>query len=153
MFRVYSATFEAVTVSAAQDFFELNAPATGACVLLSASIGQYSDPGDAEAEMLRMQIKRSTGTSGSGGSTVTARPHEVLLAVFPGTVDANNTTVATTTTVVRAETWNAQVGWLYQPTPEERLTVAPSGRLVISLPAAPADALSMSGTMTFAFLG
>ena len=51
--------------------------------------------------------------------------------------------------VLYNDTFNIQVGFLYQPVPEERITVTPSDRFTVELVNAPADALTMSGTITF----
>ena len=153
MGRMYTASFGGVAVTAIQDLIELNAPSDSVVVIHSAFIGQSSDAGDSEAEMLRVQISRSTGTSGSGGTTLTARPHNVGDAAFGGTAEANNTTQATTTVTIHEETFNAQSGWYYQPTPEERVALSPGARVVIELPAAPADSLTMSGSITFEEIG
>ncbi len=47
---VFSAAFSAVSVSAAQDVFELVAPSDSRVRLLEIDIGQYSDFGDAAEE-------------------------------------------------------------------------------------------------------
>ena len=52
MGRMYSAVFEQVAVSVAQDLFEINAPADAIVVVHSCVITQSSDAGDSEAEML-----------------------------------------------------------------------------------------------------
>ena len=153
MGRRYAASFTGVSVTAVQDLLELNASSTGAVVIHSIFIGQSSDAGDTEAEMLQIEISRSTGTSGSGGTTLTARALESGFAAFGGTVEANNTTQATTTTVLVSETFNIQAGWFYRPTPEEKIWLSPSGRVVIELPTAPTDAVTMSGTIVFESFG
>lgn len=151
--RVYSAVFAGVAVSVAQDLFELNGPATGVVEILSCRLGQTSDYGNAEAEGLRIGIHRSTGASGSGGTIPIARPHNPADTAFSGQVEANNTTVATTLTQILADVWNVQAGWLYVPIPEERIIMAPSARIVFKLPVAPADPITMSGTLTWQVYG
>lgn len=154
MGRMYTASFGGVAVSVIQDLFELLAPADAVVVIHSIIIGQSSDYGDSEAEGLRVQISRTDGTtSGSGGSTPTARPHEKGDAAFGGTVEANNTTQATVTTVIVEDTFNVQAGWQWRPTPEERITLSPSETVVVELPVAPADAITMSGSITFEEIG
>lgn len=153
MGRVYTASFSAIAVTAIQDIWEVNAPATSIVVIHSIRIGQTSDYGDAAAEGLGLELSRSTGTSGSGGATVTPRPHLVGSAAFAGTVERNNTTQATTTTVILTDTFNVQGGWLYLPAPEERIIIPPSGRVVLELPAAPADELTMYSSITFEAIG
>jgi hypothetical protein len=159
MGRVYTAQFGNVAATAAQDFFELLASATQIIIIHSIFVGQSSDAGDAQAEMLRVQIKRASGTytGGSGGSTPTAAPHNFSDTAFSGTVEANNTTQATAgsgaLTTILEETFNVQAGWYYTPTPEERIVLNPSQALVVSTPSTPADSLTISGRITFEVLG
>lgn len=150
--RMYSVTFEEVAVTAVQDFFEINAPATAVVVLHSVSVSQSSDAGDAQSEMLNILYHRGS-TSGSGGSVPTARPMLVGSAAFAGTVEVNNTTQSTEGVILRSETFNVLAGYVWQPTPEERIVIAPSGRLIIELQTAPADSLTMSGTAVFEAIG
>ncbi len=152
MGRIYVARFGNVAVSAAQDLFELNAPSDAVCKLLACRIGNSSDAGDAEAELLPIQIVRYA-TSGSGGSAVTARPTQVGDPAFGGTVEANNTTQGGTPTEVLSDSFNVQSGWLYQPPPEEQIIISPSGILAIELPNAPGDALTMWGSLVFEEIG
>lgn len=152
MGRMYTAVFEQVAVSAAQDLFELNAPADAVVKLRSCIITQSSDAGDSEAEMLPILIHRGS-TSGSGGSIPTARPVEAGDAAFGGTVEANNTTQSTEGDQLHAESFNVQVGFHYIPMPEDRIVISPSGRVIVELQTAPADALTMDGTITFEEIG
>ena len=94
MGRMYSATFEEVSVTAAQDLFELNAPSDAVVVVHGVTVSQSSDAGDSASEQLNVLIHRGS-TSGSGGSTPTARPMEAGDAAFGGTVEANNTSQST----------------------------------------------------------
>lgn len=155
MGRMYSAVFEGVAVSAAQDFFEVNAPADAVVVLHEVTITQTSDVGDAAEEMLSCVIQMGATTSGSGGSTPTAIPLSLGDAAFGGSVEANNTTEAVTGTIVNKyrESWNIRAGWHYLPTPETRLTLSPSARMTITLITVPADALTMDGTVIFEEIG
>ena len=152
MGRMYSATFEEVAVTAVQDLFELVAPADSAVILHSVSISQSSDAGDAQSEMLNLLYHRGS-TSGSLGTTVTPAPLNLGDAAFGGTCEANNTTQSTEGTILRAENFNVLAGYLWQPTPEERIVISPSGRLIIELQTTPADSLTMSGTIVFEEIG
>ena len=151
--RMYTAQVSAVAVTNIQDFFEVNAPADSVVVIHSIRIAQYSDVGDAAAEMLPVQISRSTGSAGSGGTIPTARPHHLGDAAFGGTIEVNNTTQAGTTVVLLSETFNIRSGWFYNPAPDERMVVSPSGIVVVELPVAPADELTMEGSITFEEIG
>lgn len=152
MGRVYVATFDQVAVTVAQDLFELNAPADAAVIVHSVTITQESDAGDAAAEMLPILLHRGS-TSGSGGSVPTPAPFSVGDPAFGGTVEANNTTQSTEGTNLHAEGFNVQVGFYYMPPPEDRIVISPSGRLIVELQAAPADSLTMNGSIVFEEIG
>lgn len=141
-------------MSAAQDLFELVAPSTAIIVIHEIKIGQSSDFGDAQAELLRITLTRGHTVSGSGGTTPAKNPLDPNDAAAGATLEANNTTVANTSGVdIHADTFNVAVGWQYVPTPECRPVLAPSQRFTVRLPAAPADALSMSGTIIWEEIG
>jgi hypothetical protein len=148
---LYAATFENVTVSAIQDLFEVVASSGGPLRIHAIYLAQTSDVGDAAEEILRVRILRGYTTSGSGGSSVTPTPLRSGGTAFGGTCEANNTTVANTGTPVtcHVDAFNIRAGWVYVPTPETRIEVAASERVVLHLPAAPADAISLSGTLIF----
>lgn len=156
----YAAVFEDVAVSAAQDLFEITAPTDAAVIVHSVRVGQSSDFGDAAAEGLSISMVRGEATtSGSGGSTVTPAPLEAGFAAAGSTVEANNTTKQTvgspagTLTVLYNDAFNVQVGFLYQPVPEERPIISPGDLFTVELVGAPTDALTMSGTIVFEEIG
>jgi len=153
--RFYTASFSAVTVSALQDVFEVNAPADAVVIIHKIVLGQSSDYGDSAAEGLEVILSKATGTAGSGGSTITARPHQLGSAAFGGTVERNNTTQAGTTIEIHADTFNIQAGWYYSPDPEkdEEIVLSPSEVFVVELPVAPTDAITMSGSITLEEIG
>lgn len=152
MGRVYSASFEEVAVTAAQDLFEVVAPADAAVKVRSVTITQSSDAGDAQAEMLPILIHRGTAT-GTGGSVVTPSPLSEGDAAFGGVVEANNTTQSVEGTFLHAEAFNVQIGFYYLPPPEDRVEVSPSQLFIVELQAAPSDSLTMNGTVVFEEIG
>ncbi len=152
MGRMYAASFNAVAVTAAQDFFELVAPSDAAVVVHSLCLGQSSDAGDAEDEQLNLLISRSAG-GGSGGSTVTPSPMNVGDAAFGGTCEANNTTQATPGVALHSDAFNIRAGYQVWWTPETRPVLSPSGGLLVELTGAPGDSLTMSGTMVLEEIG
>jgi hypothetical protein len=147
---VYSATFSAVGVAAAQDVFEITAGAAATVFIREVRIGQYSDAGDAAAEMLSLLIVKGYTVSGSGGSAVTPAPIDGHGAVAVSAVEANNTTVANTGTALTliADSFNVQAGFLYQPNPSDRIRLAAGERLVVRI-TAPVDSLTTNGTLIF----
>lgn len=153
---IYTATFSAVAVSAAQDLFEITAPSNSQVVIRELRLGQYSDFGDAQAEILSVLIMRGHTTTGSGGSTVTPSnlsPKATALSAS-STVKANNTTVATNGSpqTMIADTWNEQFPFLHLPRREECIVLDNNARLVVRI-TAPADAITMNGTLMFEEIG
>jgi hypothetical protein len=150
--RMYSAQFENVAVTVAQDLFEI-APAANKSVIIHAIyLSQSTEIGDAMEEQLRIQLIRGNATTGSGGSTPTPVPLRDSDAAAGAVVKANNTTIASTGTplILHSETFNVRTGWIYLPTPEmQPRTAAGSSRIVLRLLAAPGDSVSMSGTIYF----
>lgn len=149
--RFYAVTFEAVAVTAAQDLFELT-PADDKPVLIHGLyLSQSSDVADAAEEMLRVKIIRGHTTGGSGGSTPTPAPLASSANAAAGFVSkVNNTTIASAGTAVdlHAEAFNIRAGLVYIPTPEARPGASQANvTIVVRLMAAPADSLTMSGTL------
>lgn len=153
---VYSAVFAAVAVSAAQDVFEIVAPATSRVVLREVRLGQYSDAGDAEAELLSVTFLRGHTTTGSGGAAVT--PANLMgvtgSTAAVSTVARNNTTVATggSPVTLLADSFHVAAGFRWYPAPEEQITLEPSQRFVVRI-SAPADSITLNGTLVFQEIG
>lgn len=155
MGRIYTAAFNNVAVTAIQDLFEIVAAADSIVVVHDLHLSQNTDVGDAAEEVLRIELTSGHTTSGSGGSSVTPVPAQLQDSAFGGTCEANNTTQASTGTIVThyVWNWNIRVGFDKIWTPETRPVIAPSRRMCVELPAAPADSVSMSGTITFEEIG
>ena len=158
MGRMYVAQVNGVAVSALQDLWEVVAPADSAVVIHGWTLLQTSDTSDAAEEILRLETVRGAGsTSGSGGSTPTPAPISVGDAAFGGTVEANNTTRQTagggSVTTIEQYGWNVRIPWTHIYTPETRPVVSPSQRWTLGLPAAPADEITLSASITFEEIG
>jgi hypothetical protein len=157
---VFTATFSAVSISAAQDVFELIAPSTSRLEILEAQLGQYSDSGDAQSELLGIQLIRGYTVAGSGGSAATPRNVKPWSRAAAATVNVNNTTVANTGTphILESTSFNVQAGYVYRPTRKdildsaELISVEASQIFVVRI-TAPADALTMNGTIKFREIG
>lgn len=152
MGRMYSVTSSAAALVTAGDVMEINAPTDAVVILHRVFFGQDTDYGDAQAEILRIQLNRAT-TGGSGGGTPTANPLSAGDSAFGGTCESFNTTDATTLTTLIDEAFNVQAGWLYDPTPEERIEISPGERIVLFLEKAPSSAFDAVVTMIFEAVG
>lgn len=156
--RAYSLTFENVSISAAQDLFYIKPAADKVCIVEAvylSNVGGTADAGDAQEELLRLACNRlpATVTVGSGGSasaTGTLNPLAVNDTSAGFTGRTNDTTPATTSGTARtlhADGWNVRVPYVWLPPPEHRPLVANAEAIVFKLLAAPADAVSCSGTI------
>lgn len=156
MGRRYAVTFENVAVTAAQDFFEISPADDKPVRLLGILLGQSSDAGDAADELLRVTVIRGHATGGSGGSTATPAPLNPSDAAAGAAAEINNTTIASTGTTVTllSDCFNVRAGYQvwFPPecTPEATQT---NTTIVVRLMAAPADSLTMNGTLYFEEIG
>jgi hypothetical protein len=143
-------SFSAVAISAAQDLFEIVAPATRKVVIREIRFGQYSDAGDTAAEMLSMLIIRGYTTTGSGGTAPTPAYLAHTGGASTSVIAVNNTGLAANGSPVTllADSFNVMGGFRFYPAPEERIWLAPSARLVVRI-TAPADAITSNGTLVF----
>lgn len=155
MGRVYSVSFENVSVAAAQDFFEITPTDDKPIAIHGFSIGQtgISDVGDANEECLRLQLIRGHATTGSGGSTATPIPMNPNdTAAGDTTCEINNTTIASTGTAVvcATHTMNVRAGIDVWYPPECRPQASEGNTtIVLRLIAAPNDAITLSGCIWF----
>ncbi len=153
--RTYSVSFSAVAVSAAQDLFEISPADDKPVEIVGIELGQSSDAGDAADELLQISIIRGYTTSGSGGSAPTPAPMSPASSAAGFAAEVNNTTVANTGTAVTLQTtcWNVRGGYV-QWFPEGCRPVAGQGNTTIVVrQTAPADAITMSGTLYVRELG
>lgn len=153
--RVYTAQFNGVAVTAQQDLIEINAASTKIVELLELFLSQSTEVGDTQEEGLSILIKSGATSSGTGGSAPTAIPRQLGDAAFAGTVEVNNTTIASGGTIVthEAHNWNVRAPFMRIWIPEATIIIPPSGRLVVGLLTTPGDSITMSGFATFREVG
>jgi hypothetical protein len=147
---MYTARFSS-TESLAQDFLTLGPVLTPDIVIVhSVRIGQSTLAGDASAEMAEIQLARAAAI-GSGGASVTPEAHMVGAPAASTAARTSDTTPAATPVIVLSDTFNLQAGWLYLPTPEERIVLSSTATLdvfVVTLPNAVTSA-GFAGSITF----
>lgn len=147
--RTYAVTFSAVSVSAAQDLFEISPASNKPIEIVGIELGQSSDAADAQDELLQISIIRGHSSSGSGGSSPTPAPMSPNAAAAGFTAETNNTTAASagTTATLHTGCWNVRAGYINW-FPEDARPAATAGNLsLVVRQTAPADAITMSGTL------
>lgn len=155
MSRMYTLQFNAVAVTAQQDFFEITAPADAVVRIHEIGLSQTTELGDAEEESLLLLMKQGATTSGTGGTTPTPPPIELGDAAFGGVCDVNNTTKATGGTIVthRPFAWNIRQYFQHIFTPETYPKLSPSARWTFELAQTPTDSITMNGYVVFEEIG
>jgi hypothetical protein len=147
--RIYTVVFSAVAVSAAQDLFEITPADDKPVEIVGIELGQSSDAGDAADELLQISIIRGFTASGSGGSAPTPAPLSPADGAAGFTAEVNNTTVANTGTSVTLHTgcWNVRAGYINWFPEGVRPAASQANTTIVVRTTAPADALTMSGTL------
>lgn len=151
--RVFSAPIDAAAQTAAQDLYEVLASTAKPIYVLGWHLYQTTDVKDAEEEILKFECVRGVGavTSGSGGSTVTVQPADDNDTPTAPTVERNNTTrMATgsgTLETLESYGWNLRAPWTHWYPPEARPRITPGDRWTLALPTAPADSITIGGTL------
>jgi hypothetical protein len=148
--RMYTVPFVKVEESEIVDWFEITPAANKMIEVVGLFIGQSSDFGDAQAEIIPFKISRGWTNSGSGGSAPTPTPVDPGDAAASFTAETMNTVVANTGTeiICHSDTINVMPGeklWLPDgcgakcTSTQTRLTVRPTTK--------PTDPITLSGTL------
>jgi len=148
--RPYTVSFSATAVTAAVDLFELTPADDKPIEVYGIFVAQSSDFGDAQAEQIGFRVIRGHTTSGSGGGTPTPRPLNRSDTAAGFTAETCNTTAASAGTAIdlHADVINMQAGYgMFLPEGSEWSASQGDTTLVVRLIAAPADSLTISGTL------
>jgi hypothetical protein len=154
---VYHFAFENVTLSTAgpSDLFCITAPSNSRVVVREIRLGQFSEFGDAQSELLSLRFLFGS-TSVSSGATVTG----ANVQRHTGAPSAGSSVLAPSTTVASsasaagglADSWNVAGGWYYKPEIVERPVLAPGTRFALRQ-STPNDAVSLNGTIVLQEIG
>ncbi len=145
---MYTSTGLAAALATARDLFALTGTAENMVVIHSVRIGQTSEEGDASAQMLQVKIMRSAAAG--AGTANTPVPHMLGAPAASSTI-VTDAAVATPTVTLINDAFNLQAGWLYLPTPEERIVVsgtAANDVIVVNV-ASPASTPNFEYSLTF----
>lgn len=158
--RLYCVSWDAATsISVQIDVFEI-APADDKPVFIEElTMWQTSDFGDAQDEVIGLEIIRGFTTSGSGGSAapIIGKVDSPGGTAASFTAECRNTTLATTgtTDVLHMDGWNVRAPYIWTPPSDDwrpYCTQAQTG-IYVRLLAAPVDAITMNASMLVREMG
>jgi len=125
--------------TAAQDLIRISAPSTGIVILHKVIV---TNDADETSQQAVFQIHRAS-TDGTG-TAATPRLLDLGSTVFGGTAAVNQSVDTTAGDIIHREAVNLLNGFYWVPTPEERIILSPSGRIVVRLDTVIAGAIAMT---------
>ena len=149
MGRIYTVPIAPAAQTAAQDFWAIVSGTNRGTRLAGIHLFQTTDVGDAAEEILRIRVRSGQTTVGSGGTAptpVTADSDDVAAAF---TARINDTTQASAGTILtHAELgWNIRIDREWWLPPGYTFTFKGARRWTVEFPAAPADSITVGGTL------
>lgn len=147
---VYTVAFDQQSFTNANgdyDFFELDAAAGKPIEIVALFIGNKTEVGDAQEEMVAWSVVRGNTTTGNG-TTTTPRPLDPSdgAASFGAEVVASTPAAAGTALTLHADTFNIRTGLQLVFPPEMRPKTAEADLLCVRLLTALTDDATLSGT-------
>ena len=150
---MYTASFFDISVAAAQELLSLLPAANRPIEICRVRLNQVgtADMLAGEEESLAVTIVRGHTTAPSGGATVTPVARDVNAASSGVTARRNDTTLATAGAPLNWQdmSFNVQIGLDEFIPPEYRVRTQNTSWVTVRLRTAPADAITMSGSVWF----
>lgn len=148
---IYAVTFKEQTIANASgdyDFFEIDAAAEKPVEIVAIFLGNKSEVGDAQEEMVSWSIVRGNTTSGNGTSA-TPRPLDASdgAASFTAETVASTPASVGTAVILHQDTFNIRTGLQLIFPPDMRPKTQGADLLCVRLDTALADDATMSGTL------
>lgn len=150
MSRIYTVTLSKKAQTAAADIFDIAPAANKNIEIVGLFIGQSSDFGDAQAEIIPYQVVRGNTTVGSGGAAAEIAPIDPSDPAASFTARGMDTTVAKEGTQVQihASQFNVAVGEaLWLPEGAGWKCTSTQTRICVRTLNPPADELQVNATL------
>lgn len=145
MGRFYTVTLPETAITAAADLFEITAATDKPVRIWGWNISQDTDVGDAAEEVLQLQLKRGI-TPGSGGASITPVSMDANGAAA-GATCTNRTTAHTGGSIIIQHGWNIRTVEDHWFIPEAAPTIGADDDPVVLWMSAPADSITVSGSL------
>lgn len=143
---IYTTVMPATVVSTAITLVQYNAASTNIGVVLKAWVSQNLSETSTQEEAQLLRVS----TAGTGTGSPALNPLGAYGTAAGTTTIAHSAEGTPSTSLVR-EGFNILNGWLWVPTPDERIIIPPSGRLALKFPVAPASATWSAGLVIAEF--
>jgi hypothetical protein len=152
--RVYTMSFQNVSVSAVQDLMALYAGSSGAFEVHEFVVGQITATtvGNLRIRLRRLPATVTAGSAGGAGTINKSRPGDAAATITGRINDTTQATTSGTAVDVRSDVYNPINGYQFLPAPEDRPACNPSEAMVVSLDTTPGSAETMNGVITVAEL-
>lgn len=149
--NTYTVAFEAQTVAAASgdyDFFELDAAADYPIEVIGIELGQITQEGDTNEDLLRCAVVRGNTTTGNGTAATPQPTSGTGTAQFAAETVSSTPASAGTAVNLWTFMWNTRVGYSLGPLPEGcGFWTRGAALLCVRLLAAVETDLTMSGSL------
>lgn len=142
--RAYVARLDAQAVTGAITLIQVTAPSTSGLHLLRAWCSQSSS---ASATQLPIMLVRKTATV--TGSSFTPLALDENDPAASSTVLVNASAEGTNGNILIREAWDYLNGWLWVPTPDDRIAVKAGGIIALTLPVAPSASVTLTAGIVF----
>lgn len=149
---IYTASIEIASLSAAKTVLLIECASTKIIEILSISL---TNENQTTAEQLQIALLRVTTKGSPAGTTANSAVSEIGTAATGATVLGDLSAEPTTYAAppLYQEGVNNLAGFHYDPLPEERPTIAPSGLVGLKLLANPTNAFKCVATITYREMG
>lgn len=147
---LYSAPMEALAFTTATDVFEFSVGAGRPVILHMMELsGSAPDVGDAQEEILHIGLYRAATAGATGTALTEAAYTDTENPAVETAVVANRGTASTGGTLIQVLGWNVRIPTQWIWTPEMRPEFAISTVGTFRLKEAPADSITLSGTLVW----
>lgn len=154
---IFRYAFESTAISSvgSWDLWCITAPTNSRLAIREVRLGQFTEFGDAQAELLPIQFLIGS-TAIAGGAGLTGRNVRAYsgAATAASSVTGPSTTLASTTSAYASmqDSFNVAAGFYWRPPEDERDIIGLGQRFVVRIGPAN-DVLSLRGTLTLQELG
>lgn len=150
---LFAANFSAQAVTTATDMSEITPVVDRPATIYGMTLGQTTDLGDAQEEVLMVGVYRDC-TAGSGGTAATEYNYNQAAIGSPTAAVRQLGTASTGGTLIDIIPWNIRIPLIWIPIPEMRLkfsNIAAEGPTsTLRLIAAPADSVTITHALYWA---